>query len=98
MLALPLSMVVVAINVLMSRLLTPRSVALVIDGEKTEKYLNLNLAYELWSDIKFTFVLVLEDKLPYLFRLMVGWGIFNSIVFIIIYSVSYRTFGPAWPC
>ncbi len=104
-LSFPLSVLLVLVNVLLSRLLTPHSIASTDDADDETKkkhpphYLNLNLAYELWSDIKnFPFLFVLEDRLPYLFRLFVAWWSFNAIVFAFLSYISTRMFGPPLIC
>lgn len=48
-LSLPLSAFVVVSNVLLSRFMTPRSIILKNNHDKNEeKYLNINMAHELW--------------------------------------------------
>ena len=96
-LSLPLSYYIVVSNVLLSRWMTPRTVETFVKDQKYESYLNVNLSHELWTDIKMKFLLVFEDRLPYLFRLFVGWLTFNSVVFALLYSLSNRVVGYAPP-
>ena len=97
-LSLPLSVIVVSVNVLLSRLLTPHSIVAQDNKNYPVQYLNLNLAYELWSDINLPFLLVLEDRIPYLYRLFVAWWSFNAIVFAVLSYVSNRILGPPLIC
>ena len=90
-LALPLSMFVVTINVLLSRWMTPISIQFQGKGEK-ELYLNLNMAHELWKDIQFKFLLMGEDVLPYPVRLLIGWFLCNTVVFAFLCGVSAIVF------
>ena len=71
-------MFVVTINVLLSRWMTPISIQFQGKGEK-ELYLNLNMAHELWKDIQFKFLLMGEDRLPYLVRLLIAKVILSLI-------------------
>jgi hypothetical protein len=92
--SLPLSGFVVVSNVLLSRWMTPHSIAV----GKEIKYLNINMAHELWTDIKMKFLLVYEDRFPYLVRLFVIWFTFNSIVFGLLFFASEKLLGPAPLC
>lgn len=51
-----------------------------------------------FTDIKIKYLLVFEDRLPYLFRLFVVWLSFNSIVFGLLYIASERILGEAPLC
>ena len=97
-LCLPLSSVVILVNILLSRFFTPHSIAGMEDPRRAQHYLNLNLAHELWSDIKMPFLLVLEDQVPYLVRLFAAWSSFNAIVFWLLRLVAYSFFEPSLGC
>jgi predicted membrane protein len=94
--ALWLSMVAVVINVSLSRYLTPMSIHFVDekmeDATQQKKgdivYLNINMAHELWTDISFQFLLMGQNTLPYLIRLIIGWFICNTMVFGLLYGLS----------
>ncbi len=90
-LALPLSGVVVTVNVLLSRWMTPISIQFNGKHEK-DLYLNLNMAHELWKDIKFEFLMVGQDTVPYLIRLLIGWFLCNILVFGFLYGLSLLMF------
>ena len=90
-LALPLSMFVVTVNVLLSRWMTPISIKFKGKGE-TDLYLNLNMAHELWKDIQFKFLLKGEDVLPYPVRLLIGWFLCNIILFAFLSGLSVFIF------
>jgi hypothetical protein len=105
---LVLSYYVVVVHVLLSRWLTPHHISSRHptvqndDGgeKKTNKnndidnyrYLNVNLAHELWQDITIPFLQISHDNPTcwvYLFRLLWRWQLFNTIVFIaILYPLS----------
>jgi hypothetical protein len=105
---LVLSYYVVVVHVLLSRWLTPHHISSRHptvqndDGgeKKTNKnngiddyrYLNVNLAHELWQDITIPFLQISKDNPTcwvYLFRLLWRWQLFNTIVFIaILYPLS----------
>jgi hypothetical protein len=94
-LSLPLSGFVVVSNVLLSRWMTPHSIAV----GKEIKYLNINMAHEIWRDIKkLKFLLVFEYRFPYLVRLFVIWFTLNSIVFGLLFFASEKLLGPAPLC
>jgi hypothetical protein len=104
-LALPLSAVVVLVNVLLSRLLTPHSIAATDDEKKyPAHYLNLNLAHEFWPDVKqiSSFLLgytgILGKKTPYLIRLFVVWWSLNAVTFGFLRVLSERILGPPSTC
>ncbi len=96
--SLPLSFVVVSVNVILSRLLTPHSIAATDDGSQSSHYLNLNLAYELWPDIKVPLLLIWEDRIPYLVRLLLAWWFFNAVVFVFLCILSVQILGPTLQC
>jgi len=80
-------------NVLLSRWMTPSH----IESPGAEpKYLNINLAHELWKDIKFDILQINYDDPPaglYLFRLLWRWQGFNTIVFGILYAICWGVAG-----
>ena len=56
------------------------------------KYLNINLSYELWKDITFSFLQISYDNPPkylYLFRLFWKWSLLNLFVFILLYNFLF---------
>ena len=64
---------------------------IIIDNNNNEyysmRYLNVNLSYELWKDIQFSFLQINYDNpniILYIFRLLWRWQLFNIIVFIIL--------------
>lgn len=68
------------------------------DPPRPQHYLNLNLAYELWTDIQMPFLLIFEDQLPYLIRLFVAWSFFNVIVFWMLHLIAILCFKPSLQC
>lgn len=83
--ALPLANLAIWANVVPSRLLTPFTIHI---GEKERIYMNLNLAYEMWPDVKIPILFVFKDTLPYLVR-MFGWGVtFNTSVYFVLHLLS----------
>jgi hypothetical protein len=91
--ALSLSVVIVVVNVLLSRWLTPFSLP--------NKYLNVNLAHELWRDVKIEILQINHDDPPvilYLFRLLWRWQCFNLLVFFFLHTSSGLLFGSAPTC
>lgn len=84
--ALPLSVVAVAVNVALSRYMTPLSIQ--FKDKKEVLYLNLNMAHEVWTDIQFQFLLVGQETVPYAVRLLIGWSICNTAAFAFLYAVS----------
>lgn len=94
-LAFSVGVVIVVTNVLLSRWLTPFQLL------PTKKYLNVNLSYELWRDIKLTFLQINYDspcRSLYLFRLLWRWQLLNFLVFVALYITSNHIFGPAPIC
>lgn len=92
-LAFPLSVVIIITNVILSRWLTPFCTQ--------TKYLNVNLSYELWRDIKIDALQINYDDPPvftYLFRLLWRWSGFNLLVFVALFTVSHGIFGQAPVC
>lgn len=91
-LALPLSMVAVTVNVALSWFMTPLSIQFSDkkndDGGKDVVYLNLNMAHEVWTDIKFQFLSAGQDTVPYLIRLLTGWFLCNTFVFGFLYGLT----------
>lgn len=91
--AFPLGVVIVVVNVVLSRWLTPFQIP--------SKYLNVNLSHELWRDVKLDILQINYDDPPlflYLFRLLWRWQCFNFLVFVVLYTVSYSVYGPAPTC
>lgn len=83
--SLPLANLAIWANVLPSRLLTPFTID--VDG-KQQIYLNMNLAYEMWSDVKMKILFIFKDDLPYFVR-MFFWGIFfNSAVYCFLHLIT----------
>jgi hypothetical protein len=81
--ALWLSGLIMVLHVSLSRLLTPFH----LQGN----YLNVNLSYELWKDIKIEFLRVSRDNPParvYLFRLLWRWQGFNVLVYLVLSIIS----------
>mmetsp|Transcript_5352 Transcript_5352/g.7892 ORF Transcript_5352/g.7892 Transcript_5352/m.7892 type:complete len:283 (+) Transcript_5352:38-886(+) len=79
-----MSIYIVIIHVLLSRLLTPFYINLEHDKRK---YLNVNLSHELWRDITFGFLQISKDNPPaavYLFRLVWRWLLLNLLVFLLL--------------
>jgi hypothetical protein len=97
--ALPFSWFIVILDVISCRLLTPFQIQGKIKSQKEEikKYLNINLAFELWKDITFEFLQIQRDHPPthvYLWRLLWRWQLFNSIIFaLVLYPLSNFYFG-----
>jgi hypothetical protein len=101
--ALPLSFIVVAINVLLSRWMTPHSINFPKDGlgsssdgddrgeleRKYVLYLNLNLAHELWTDLNIGILLIGEGRIPYMIRLLVWWCFCHSLVYGFLYCIFF---------
>ena len=93
-----LSVYVVTIQVLLSRWLTPLIIRREATNNGDDwkgnsnkedpryyRYLNVNLAHELWQDITFPFLQISKDNPEgwvYLFRLLWRWQVFNALVFI----------------
>lgn len=81
--AYPLAFLIMIVNVLLSRLLTPPDV-------KTKQgtfYLNVNLSHSVWKDIKFQCLQINEEKaLQYMVQLLWRWQSFNTAIFIILYT------------
>ena len=91
--ALLLSVVIVVVNVLLSRWLTPFSLS---NDKNNNKYLNVNLAFELWRDVKIEILQINHGDPPvmlYLFRLLWRWQCFNLLVFFFLYTWSRFIFG-----
>lgn len=102
---LVLSYYVVVVHVLLSRWLTPNYISSsnqtvqrdeknTYDNKDTNnyRYLNVNLAHELWQDITIPFLQISKDNPTcwvYLFRLLWRWQLFNTLVFIVfLYPLS----------
>ena len=92
-----LSVIVVTIHVLLSRLLTPFAIQgrIRTDNQttkvETDKYLNVNLSHEVWKDVKIGFVQIKHDNpsvRTYLFRLLLRWNIFNLVSFAFLYVLT----------
>mmetsp|Transcript_16210 Transcript_16210/g.44917 ORF Transcript_16210/g.44917 Transcript_16210/m.44917 type:complete len:184 (-) Transcript_16210:191-742(-) len=89
-----LSFLVMTLNVVLSRWLTPFYVThpktdYITDGSaQATKYLNVNLSHELWKDITFSFLQINHgnpNAEAYLFRLLWRWQGLNTIVFIVLH-------------
>jgi hypothetical protein len=93
--AYPLSAVVMATNVCLSRWMTPR---VLTSKAGVEKYLNVNLSHEVWRDISFSALKFTDDPYVYVFRLLGFWQGFNSLVFVLLYLASVSVFGQAPVC
>lgn len=87
--SLPLSAVIMVINVTLSRFMTPAAIELVESKscgkpKVLHKYLNVNLSHALWKDIKISCLQINYDNPParvYLWRLLWRWEGFNILVF-----------------
>jgi hypothetical protein len=67
-LSLPLSLVLLVVNVTLSRWLTP---GFVVNANEEVTYLNINLSHEPWKDVNIDFFAINYDNPPallYLFR------------------------------
>ena len=97
--ALPLSWIIVILNVISCRLMTPFQIQGKMKGQKGQvnKYLNVNLAFELWKDVTFESLQIQRDQPSaplYLWRLIWRWQLFNSIIFaFILFPLSGYHFG-----
>lgn len=87
------SALIVIINVLLSRWLTPHCIQSGATDDINKKnplhyrYLNVNLAHELWQDITLPFLQISKDKpgcVVYLFRLLWRWIFLNTLIYIAI--------------
>jgi hypothetical protein len=92
-------MVVLVTNVLLSRWMTPLEIA----HGKQSKYINANVAHELWKDIKLSCpVHKVFDEKPrvavYLFTLLWKWHVLNCLIFLVLYAPSIYIFGEAPIC
>ena len=83
------SMVVIAVNVCLSRWLTPPHLSLTTSGHKSKihrepRYLNVNLAHDVWKDIKkFPYLRITQDApsaQTYLTRLLCRWFLLNGLI------------------
>jgi hypothetical protein len=82
-LALPLSLIYMTTNVLLSRFMSPATIQ--------SSYLNINLSHAVWKDISFRFLQINSDDPPvviYLFRLLWRWQGFNTVIFGILYLAT----------
>lgn len=86
-LTLPLSALAVIVNVSLSRLLIPHWIAASERDKLAEHYLNVNLAYEVWSDVKVPILYIFEDRIPHLIRLFVLASIFNVMAYVFMSTV-----------
>jgi hypothetical protein len=87
-----LSLLVGIVNVSMSRWLTPHTIERPESSET--KYLNVNMAHEMWKDITMGFTHKIADRdAPthvFLFQMLVlVGGAFNSIAFSVLYCLSW---------
>jgi hypothetical protein len=100
--ALPLSALIMVMNVTLSRFMTPAAIE-VIDVKSSErskpkllqKYLNVNLSHSLWKDIKISWLQINHDNPPalmYLWRLLWRWEAFNVLVFGLLRLLCYLVF------
>ena len=92
-----------AAAVVLSRALSPAAVTTrepAGDGRAVPKagrihYLNVNLSYEVWKDINFSFLQITHpDPLVYFPKLIVRWCGLNSVVFALLYAVC--RYGVGW--
>lgn len=95
-LALPLSAHVIILNVILSRLMTPISIAKAkkkdeddddSDDEGLYLYLNINLSHEMWSDVTFFNP---TPYAPYLMRLIFWWYSSNMLVYGALCAISRK--------
>ena len=104
-----ISAVAMVVNVATSRWLIPGTVLL--EGEPTDivnqaplkpqhHYLNVNLSWEVWKDIKFRWLQIRTDQPPilYIFQLMWRWQGFNTIVFLLLAAYCRLAFPAASVC
>lgn len=78
--AFGLSMIIICINVILSRYWSPSLI-------HPTKYLNVNLSHSLWKDITFSWLQIETDHpttTTYLFRLLWRWNLFNFLISIFI--------------
>ena len=74
-----LSLVLTVTAICLSRILTPSEIRV---GKKQCKYMNINLAHEMWTDIKIPFFQInCENWALYLFRAIWRWQAFNTLMF-----------------
>ena len=74
--AFGLSMIIVCINVILSRFWSPSLI-------HPTKYLNVNLSHSLWKDITFSWLQIETDHPTttiYIFRLLWRWYLFNLLI------------------
>lgn len=101
--ALPLSAVIMVINVISSRYMIPAAIEAVDPttcGDRTkpkmlQKYLNVNLSHALWKDIKISWLQINHDDPPaliYLWRLLWRWEGFNILIFGILRLICHFAF------
>lgn len=98
-----LSSMLMTVNVLLSRVLTPYGLVICIPSTARDKssffhYLNVNLSYEVWKDLsKSIAYLRIQDDNPsvpvYLLRLLVRWGLLNSLLWAIAVAAAFCMFG-----
>jgi hypothetical protein len=98
--ALPLSAVIMVLNVTLSRCMTPAAIEVEYREKGTakllHKYLNVNLSHALWKDIKISWLQINYDNPPallYLWRLLWRWEAFNVLVFGVLRLICYLVFG-----
>jgi len=107
-LALPLSAILMTMNVLLSRWWTPSHVVLITGIEDkvrdkqassirkdTIKYLNVNLSHSFWKDVPISCLQIHSDNPPvqvYLFRLLWRWIAFNTCVYFVLSLLCQRLF------
>jgi hypothetical protein len=97
-----LSGFVMALNVSLSRWLTPfvlelRNASNNDDKHEIVKYLNVNLSHEVWKDITFEALQIKHDNpsvVVYLFRLFVRWQVFNGIILFAVLCPLSNQFYP----
>lgn len=86
---LPLALINVTANIVLSRLLTPPE----IRTDNDTFYLNANLSYAIWKDIKFRWLQIkAENALAYLTHLMCLAFCFNTATFGVLWFVCDCTF------
>lgn len=85
-LALPLSFIVVPLNVIISHAMTPIAIRIPGKDDEEDLYLNVNLSHEVWADIKLKILMI--GEVPYAVRLICWWYILNTVIFGLLYGFS----------
>lgn len=86
---LPLALISVTVNILLSRWLTPAEVR----TEKGTFYLNVNLSYAVWKDIKYRWLQIkAENASAYLSQILCLAYCFNTAIFGVLWLLCYGFF------